>query len=179
MTNAIARRVAAPLTALALGLCAAGPAALAPLDGARAAPPGTGLPLPRFVSLRAGEVNMRAGPGVQYPVEWVYRRQNLPLEVFAEYRAWRRVRDWRGAEGWIHQGMLSSRRTAIVAGDTGTLRAAPSNGAEPVARAEPGVVAQLLECPGGSDWCQVEVAGHRGWTRREALWGVYPREVVK
>ncbi|MDP6882831.1 MAG: SH3 domain-containing protein, partial [Rhodospirillales bacterium] len=75
-----------------------------------AAPEGTGLPLPRFVNLRANEANMRTGPGVQYPVEWVFVRPDLPLEVIAEYRTWRKVRDWQGTQGWMHQSMLDSRK---------------------------------------------------------------------
>jgi len=179
MTYALARRAAFLITALILGLAGAAPVILAPSATGLAAPRGTGLPLPRFVSLRADEVNMRAGPGVQFPVEWVYRRQYLPLEIFAEYRTWRRVRDWRGAEGWVHQGMLSSRRTAIIAGQTRTLRTEPRTSAPAVAMAEPGVVGELVECPDASNWCEIDVDGHRGWLRRDAVWGVYPREVVK
>src|SRR3990167_9515481 len=70
----------------------------------------SGLPLPRFVSLRAEEVNMRAGPGVRYPVDWVYKRKNMPVEVIAEFGTWRKVRDIQGTQGWIHQSMLSSNR---------------------------------------------------------------------
>ena len=89
---------------------------------ASAAPETSGLPLPRFVSLRSGEVNMRAGPGLQYPVEWAYRRRALPVEVVAEYHHWRRVRDREGTEGWIHKSLLSGRRTAVVVGEIRTLR---------------------------------------------------------
>ena len=74
----------------------------------------SGLPLPRFVSLRADEVNMRTGPGVQYPVEWVYKRQGLPAEIIAEFGTWRKVRDWQGTQGWIHQSMLSGKRNFII-----------------------------------------------------------------
>ncbi len=74
----------------------------------------TGLPLPRYVSLRAEEVNMRTGPGVRYPVDWVYKRRNLPVEIIAEFGTWRKIRDVEGAQGWIHQSMLSNRRTFSV-----------------------------------------------------------------
>ena len=87
-----------------------------------AANKGTGLPLPRFVSLRAGEVNLRTGPGVQHPVDWVYHRQNLPLEIIAEYGTWRKIRDWQGTQGWVHQSMVGAKRTFIITGGTRTLR---------------------------------------------------------
>ena len=92
------------------------------ISTAQAQTNGSGLPLPRFVSLRAAEVNMRTGPGVQYPVEWVYRRQALPMEVIAEYGTWRKVRDWQGTQGWVHQSMLGGRRTLIVTGKVRTVR---------------------------------------------------------
>ena len=148
-------------------------------SAAAAAPEGTGLPLPRFVSLRAAEANLRTGPGVQYPVEWVYNRAQLPLEVIAEYHTWRKVRDSQGTQGWMHQSMLDGRRTAVVMGALRTLRQKPDAEAAAVARVEPGVVGRVLECPDGSGWCRLDVDGFQGWMRRAELWGVYRTEVVR
>ena len=75
----------------------------------------SGLPLPRFVSLKSGRVNSRIGPGVNYAVDWMYLKPGLPMEIIQEYDNWRRVRDPDGAEGWINQSLLSGRRTAIAA----------------------------------------------------------------
>ncbi len=149
------------------------------VPSAWAAPEGSGLPLPRFVSLRANEVNMRTGPGVQYPVEWVYSRQKLPMEVIAEYRTWRKVRDWQGTQGWIHQSMLDGRRTIVITGNTRTLRFGADVKSAPVAQMETGVVAHLLECPGANSWCKVESEGHEGWLRRVEFWGVQRNEIIK
>ena len=146
---------------------------------ATTAPKGTGLPLPRFVSLRADTVNMRTGPGVQYPVEWVFQRRELPVEVIAEYRTWRKVRDWQGAEGWMHASMLGGARTIIVTESIATLRAEAERRADAVARAEPGTIGRLLGCPEGLAWCRVEIGGHDGWLERGAFWGVYAGEVVE
>ena len=140
---------------------------------------GTGLPLPRFVSLRATEVNMRAGPGVQYPVEWVYHRQKLPVEIIAEYNTWRKVRDWQGTQGWIHQSMLDGRRFIIVTGAKRTIRRKAAAKSAPVARAETGVIGQLTRCPDGGNWCEVEIGGHKGWLRKVDFWGVHRDEVVE
>ncbi len=139
----------------------------------------SGLPLPRFVTLRSGEVNLRAGPGVRYPVEWVYKKRNLPVEVVAEYDTWRKIRDWQGTQGWVHQGMLSGRRSIIVTGDLRTLRSDPSTGAKPSAKLEEGVIARLLECPEEMTWCKIDADGYKGWLRKAEFWGVYSGESVE
>jgi len=142
--------------------------------GARSAPRATGLPLPRFASLRASEVYMRAGPGTRYPVEWIYKRRGLPVEIIAEFDTWRKVRDWTGTVGWIHRAMLSGKRTGITISAETVLRRNPAGDAASVARAEPGVVAEIETCEGA--WCQVTARGLTGWAARSQLWGVYPRE---
>lgn len=138
-----------------------------------------GLPLPRFVSLRSNEVNLRTGPGVQYPVDWIYRKKGLPLQVIAEYQSWRKVRDWEGAVGWVHQSMLMGGRALIVTGKTSPLRAKATGDAIVIARAEVGVVGRLLECPDGMAWCRAGVGDFEGWMEREAFWGVLAGEAIK
>ena len=140
---------------------------------------GTGLPLPRFVSLRVAEVNMRTGPSVQHPVEWVYHRQYLPVEVIAEYGTWRKVRDWQATRGWIHKALLSGRRTLIITKAMRTVRREPESRSAAVAKAEEDVVGRILKCGQDSGWCRVEVGGHEGWLRRVDFWGVYPDETVE
>lgn len=138
---------------------------------------GTGLPLPRFVSLRADEANIRTGPGVRYPVEWVYVRRFMPLEITAEFGNWRKIRDWEGTEGWVHKSMLSGRRTVIVTGKVSTIRRSPSAAGTAVAYAEAGVIGTLLECRPG--WCRIDIQGYRGWLQRDQFWGVFPKEFIK
>jgi SH3-like domain-containing protein len=153
-----------------------------PADGAEDAssPHGglkpTGLPLPRFASLRANEVFMRTGPGTRYPVEWIYRRRDLPVQIIAEFDTWRKVRDWNGAVGWVHRAMLSGRRTAITVADETVLRRAPDMNAPAVARAEAGVVARILSCDGA--WCRIDAGGMTGWAPRRTLWGTSANEKV-
>jgi len=147
--------------------------------GALAQSTGSGLALPRFVSLRAGEVNLRTGPGVQYPVEWVYRKTGLPLEVIAEYKTWRKVRDWEGSQGWVHQTMLSSKRTFIVTTGTRDIRAKSDPTSRPVAKVQPGVSGQLVACPSGTEYCRVEVEGFDGWLSRLDFWGVLKGETIE
>lgn len=140
-------------------------------------PRGSGLPVPRFVSLRSGEVNLRTGPGVRYPVEWVFVRRDIPVEITAEFDTWRRIRDWEGAEGWVHQSMLSGRRAIVVTGALRALHKEPDALTPVIARAEPGVIGWLQRCR--DDWCEVDIEGYRGWLKRTDFWGAYPGEAVE
>src|SRR5882724_6407065 len=135
------------------------------------------LPIPRFVSLRSGEVNLRTGPGTIYPVEWVFVRRGLPVEIIAEFDVWRRIRDWQGTVGWVHQSMLDGRRTARITGEERELRSEPAESASIVARLAPGAIGRLLECEGA--WCKIDAQGYRGWLRRDEFWGTYPNEKVQ
>ncbi len=165
-----------PIALVLLALCFLVPAA----PGSA----GSGLPIPRFVTLRADEVNVRTGPGMRYPVDWVFVRPMMPVEVIAEFDTWRKIRDIEGIEGWVHQSLLSGRRGATVIGhDLWPLLADPDEAATVVARVEPGVIGRLLRCPAAEAaehaWCFVEVAGYRGWMARAGLWGLYDGEEVK
>lgn len=143
----------------------------------------SGLPLPRFVSLKSGRVNSRIGPGVNYAVDWLYLKPGLPMEVIQEYDNWRRVRDADGAEGWINQSLLSGRRTAIAAPwQKGKdvridLFADPEANARRLAVVEPGAIGTIRRCDGR--WCEMTFDGHTGWISQSQVWGAYPGELVK
>lgn len=149
-------------------------------------PTASGLPLPRFVSLKSDRVNMRTGPGTEYPTAWVFQRAGLPVEVIKEFEAWRQVRDADGATGWVLQSLLSGRRTALVLPweiKTGQpvpeveLRADDREDALVVATVEAGVIANIRSCDGR--WCFVAIGDYRGYVSQGKLWGVYKGEVVK
>ena len=165
--------------AVGLVLCAGvavGALWLAPLAGpspARAQSAETDVPganVPRMASLRADEVNVRAGPGTRFRIKWVFRREGMPIRITAEYDTWRKIRDWEGAEGWIHRAMLSGRQTVLVTRPESTMRRLPETTAPAVARLAEGMVARLEGCEDG--WCHVETRGYEGWVRRDDLWGV-------
>lgn len=139
----------------------------------------TGLVLPRFASLKFDEVNMRTGPGGRYPIDWVYKRRDLPVQITREFDVWRLVEDRDGTKGWINQTGLAPRRTGIVVGAEQDLHSAARDDASPVARLKPGVILRIRSCEGGSEWCQVSTGDYRGWIRRTALWGLLPEEVVQ
>lgn len=135
----------------------------------------TGLPLPRFVSLKSDLVNMRTGPDTRYPVKWVYTRAGLPVEILLEYGVWRKVRDPDGERGWIHSRLLSARRRVIVrAGAQVAGHEGPRADARVVVRFAPGVVADVESCSAG--YCEIEAAGYRGWVERKFIWGIYESE---
>jgi len=137
---------------------------------------GAKLKVPRFVSLRFATVNLRAGPGTQYPINWVYKRRGMPVEVIRDLDNWRRVRDRWGTVGWIHVSNLSGKRTALIDRQTRTLRRKPDDAAAPVARAQAGVIAEVRAC--AKDWCRIRTAGRTGWVRRTSIWGVYKTEEI-
>ncbi len=156
-------------------LVALGLAAVLSVGAARAAEKADALP--RFVSLRADAVNLRTGPGDRYPVEWVYRRKGLPVEIVAQHEQWREVRDWQGTTGWVHQRLITTARNVIIKGHQRVLRAEPDAGSPPVAKLDVGVIAHLLECRAA--WCRVEADKIKGWLTRGEIWGVTADEVVR
>lgn len=169
---------------------AAAPAVAAPPAAPPAPPPpkpseadtskgsATSLPLPRFVALRSDDVNLRAGPGTRYPIDWVYKRRDLPVEILREFEVWRLVQDADGVKGWVHQATLTGRRSFIVTGGEATLRRDPQDSATAVAVLKPGVVGHLRSCQAGSDWCQMQVGDYRGYLKRSQFWGTLPGETV-
>lgn len=137
--------------------------------------PVTNLPMPRFVSLKAAEGNVRRGPSLTHRIDWVFKRRDMPLEVTAEYGHWRRVRDRDGQGGWMHYSLLSGVRTVIVERDMLTLFAKPDASTRENAHLEMGVVARLGKC--GPEWCRLTAGGQRGWAHKDTLWGVRLDEI--
>ena len=140
----------------------------------------SGLPVPRYVSLKSDHVNVRAGPTKDNDVAWVYTRAGLPVEITAEFENWRRVRDSEGAEGWVYHSMLSGRRTAVVTMKSKDALAPIHDRADSesavAAKLQAGVVAQVKKCSNG--WCRVIGNGFDGWIEQQRLWGVYEGERV-
>lgn len=137
----------------------------------------TGLPLPRFVSLKNDKTYLRTGPGGQYPIQWVYMRKGLPLMITAEYGPWRQIRDWEGTKGWVLGILVSGKRRAQITGKTRTLYAKPDIKSIPVLKAEPTVLGDIRQC--SNLWCQVAISGKTGWLPQATLWGTFEQEVVK
>jgi SH3-like domain-containing protein len=136
----------------------------------------SGLPVPRFVSLRSPHINVRVGPGKDYPIEWVYVRANLPVEIIAEFENWRKIKDIEGSEGWVHQSMLTGTRHAIIQKTQRSIADQPRNDGKILAHIEPDAMVKVLKCQG--EWCRIQVESLKGWLHKEALWGVYSTETI-
>ena len=141
----------------------------------------SGLPVPRFVSLKSDRVNVRSGPNKDQEVRWVYTRAGMPVEITAEFENWRRIRDWEGAEGWVYHSLLSGRRSAVVVptlkDDLVPLYESPDAKSAETARLQSGVLGQLKSCNG--TWCQLVGKNFDGWIQQDRLWGAYPNEKVE
>ncbi len=134
-------------------------------------------PAAHFVSLRPEKVYLRSGPGAEYPIQWVYVRKGLPVEVLANFDIWRKIRDQDGVEGWVHQGMLSAKRTALVVGPVRNLRHDAAVDSPTVAQLEPDVIVSISKCD--ASWCEVTAGEYEGWLERDALWGFEPGELIQ
>ena len=163
-------------TAMACGTLAAGGTAQADQTGSA-----SGLPVPRYVSLKSDRVNLREGPSKDHRTVWVFQRAGLPVEITAEFEIWRKVRDSEGAEGWVLHSLLSGRRTALVApwkkGIDSILYSKASPKSAPVAKLQPNVIASVRGCDGA--WCRVSGDGFDGFIQQSNLWGVYPNEKIE
>ncbi len=137
--------------------------------------PVTNLPMPRYVSLKANEANVRRGPSLTHRIDWIFTRRDMPLRVVGEYGHWRRVVDREGMGGWVHYSLLSGNRTVIVDEDLLVLRQRPDPQTAEVALLELGVIADLGQCI--PDWCRLRAGGYRGWAPKSALFGVAADEI--
>jgi SH3-like domain-containing protein len=164
--------------ALAMGLSSAAAEPAAPAGPIGAV---TGLPLPRYASLKTDRVNLREGPSKDHATKWVFQRAGLPVEITAEFATWRKVRDSEGSEGWVLHTLLSGRRTGLVGPGKKDADFDVTNDPTPksaiAARLQAGVIVNIKRCDG--TWCQIYGNGFKGYLPQTDLWGVYPGEKVE
>ena len=180
--GARARRLLGAAAFLAAATCPAmaAPKAAGPVVASQQVGTSTGLPLPRYVSLKADRVNLREGPSKDHPTSWVFERAGLPVEVTEEFDTWRKIRDSQGTVGWVLESLLSGRRTALVKpwakGAILPIFDKPRAGSRIVANLQSGVIGNVRQCSGS--WCQIFGSGFSGWIQQTNLWGVYPNEKI-
>ncbi len=137
--------------------------------------------LPRYVSLSSEKVYLRAGPGKQYPVKWIYQRQGYPVKIVREFEHWRKIEDREGHTGWVYKSLLSAKRTGLVNAESPAqdiwLTRYDESDAQKIARVEPGAILFLKEC--GDDWCRGSAQGITGWIQRKFLWGIAETEIIE
>lgn len=137
----------------------------------------SGLPVPRYVSLKSDEVNVRVGPGKRYPTHYVYKRAHLPVKIIEEFAHWRKISDYEGSSGWVHKGMVDGKRTALILEKTQNLYAEPDASSAVTMRAARLVIGTVRKCE--PDWCELEISGRKGWVLKADIWGVNREEVFK
>ena len=135
----------------------------------------TNLPIPRYVSLKTNEANARRGPSLSHKIDWIYKRQNMPLEIYAEYENWRRVRDFEGLGGWVHYTLLSGKRYVLIKNELLEMRLLPSVESQVIAKVPQFNIANLDKC--NKDWCRIIDNGYKGWVLKSEIWGVYDNEI--
>jgi len=179
--NGLARLEQALCLLVACCCLAIGPAAAQSADNP------SGLPLPRFASTRSEPINVRVGPGTRYDIAWTYVKSGQPVEIINEFDTWRKIRDVDGEEGWIHQNLLSGRRTGLITpwSQSGqvAIRAGQSETADVRAWLTPGYLVEIDNCR--NLWCAVKaesnpangrVRSYIGFVPQTDLWGAYPGE---
>lgn len=133
--------------------------------------------MPYYASIKSVEANIRTGPSVRYPIEWLYKRQNWPVKVTATFERWRKISDAHGEIGWIHESLLSSSRYGLVKTEgVQEVYRLPLNTSAKIFLVENGVVVYIKECK--SEWCKIRTEGREGWIRQESLWGLDKGEVI-
>lgn len=161
-----------------VALLLSAPAMAAPEPAAQPGVGVSGLPIPRFVSITSARVNLRMGPGRQYPIAWILQRRHLPVEIVEEFEHWRKIRERSGEVGWVHKTMLSGKRMGLVINSSKTGELTPAyakaGAGKPVLMAEAGAIGEISRCQG--DWCAIRFENSKGWMHRDNLWGVYPTE---
>ena len=128
----------------------------------------TGLPIPRHACIKTTPINARTGPGKRYPIEHVFLWR-APVEIIDEFDTWRKIRDFEGAIGWIHQNFLTGSRVVQVKQDI-FLKNGESEEARPIAQVKTNALGKLKKC--GKNACQIKFDSMTGWLPKTSLWGL-------
>lgn len=140
----------------------------------------SGRVLPRMAAFRSNLINARSGPGSRYPIEWVYKQKNAPVEIIAEFDLWRKIKDWEGSVTWVHKSMLHNKRwIKMTTKETGNIYAKPQSDAKIIARVEDQVIGQVEKCPAASEFCLIKFSSIEGWVNKKDFFGVYAGEVIE
>ena len=137
----------------------------------------TGLEIPRYVSLKSNDANIRVGPSKNYPIEIKFIKKNYPLKVLEEYEDWRKVEDFQKNFGWIHKSLISGSRTGIVvSNDNKTIKLLNTLNGNVIGEIGKGNIVFLEKCK--IDWCLVSFGNYRGWVDKKNIWGVKEKEIT-
>jgi len=136
----------------------------------------TGLEIPRYVSLKSNDANIRVGPSKNYPIEIKYIKKNYPLKVLEEYEEWRKVEDFQKNIGWIHKSLISGNRTGIVLSENNFINIFNTNDGEIIGSIGNGNIITIIKCK--IDWCLAVASIYKGWIQKKNIWGVENKEEI-
>ena len=121
-----------------------------------------------YLMLKNSKVNVRMGPGLDYPVKFIYKKKNLPVKVIDKKENFRKVIDHKKNSGWIHISQLKKINSIIVLSNR-ILFKKPTLNSKPIANIESGRLFVLRKCK--KDWCEVSSQNYSGWINIDDVWG--------
>mgnify|MGYP001394343384 CR=1 FL=1 len=138
----------------------------------------TGLEIPRYISLKSNDANIRVGPSKNYPIVIKYINKNYPLKIIEEHKEWRRVVDFKNNNGWIHKSLISGIRTGIVLSkDRNHIEVYNSVNGNIIGKIGYGNIVYLEKCK--IDWCLISLNNSKGWVNKKYIWGIKEKEIIK
>ena len=137
----------------------------------------TGLEIPRYVSLKSNEANIRVGPSTNYPIAIKYIQKNYPLKILEEYDDWRKIEDLTENNGWIHKSLISGDRTAvIVSNNDDKIKIFNTIEGKTIGNIGIGNIVSINKCK--IDWCSISFNNYKGWIHKKNIWGVEDVEII-
>tara|TARA_B100000575_G_C22928487_1_gene538203 strand:+ start:126 stop:656 length:531 start_codon:yes stop_codon:yes gene_type:complete len=135
----------------------------------------TGLELPRYVSLKSNESNIRVGPSKNYPIIIKYIKKDFPLKIVDEHKEWRKTVDFQNNTGWIHKSLIKGQRNGIlISQNQKKIQILNTVDGKIIGEANTGTFVRLSKCK--VDWCMIVKHQYRGWVKKKYLWGVKENE---
>ena len=122
-----------------------------------------------FLSLKKNEVNVRYGPGFDFPVKYIYKKVNLPIKQIDKKENFRRIIDLKNNSGWIHISQLKKSNSVIATKDK-VLFKKPTSFAKPIAQLKEGRLLIIKKCE--LNWCKITSEEFEGWIKTDNIWGL-------
>ena len=123
-----------------------------------------------YLILKNNEVNVRYGPGFDYPIKYVYKKKNLPIKVIDKKENFRRIIDFKKNNGWIHVSQLKKGKSLILLEDQ-ILFSKPTRHSKPILKIAKGRLLLIKKCK--KKWCRVKTQNYLGWIITNNVWGKY------
>ena len=137
----------------------------------------TGFKLPRYVSLKSNDSNLRVGPSASYPIRLKYVIANIPIEIIEEYKDWRKINDYEGNIGWLHKSLIRGKKFAIVntpyQEGLQVFNKPKGNNIGKIGKKN---ILEVKTCL--VNWCKIKYRKNIGWVNKLNLWGVYEKEII-